>query len=188
LGILDLQRFGWALRVRWLWLGKTKPNKPWAAFPVSIHGKAQALFAAAITTEVGNRANTKFWTGLLECVPICIRRRSGSLAPLLNCRPIKVRVYPVSIYIYVTTSYAIHQTFHISPHGIKLGFHSPLPPTPQQPTTSCTAVGTCFHVVVLGRLILSRGRPPSSAPAPTKPLLLHGGPPLRCRSSLPTHL
>jgi hypothetical protein len=45
-----------------LWLGKTEPNKPWAAFPVIVHGNAQALFAAAVTTAVGNGANTKFWT------------------------------------------------------------------------------------------------------------------------------
>jgi len=62
LGILDLQRFGWALRVRWFWLSKTEPDKPWAAFPVIVHGNAQALFDAAVTTEVGNGANTKFWT------------------------------------------------------------------------------------------------------------------------------
>ena len=62
LGILDLQRFGWALRVRWLWLGKTEPDKPWTTFPVTVHGNAQALFDAAVTTVVGNGANTKFWT------------------------------------------------------------------------------------------------------------------------------
>jgi hypothetical protein len=31
LGILDLQRFRWALRVRWLWLGKIEPDRPWSA-------------------------------------------------------------------------------------------------------------------------------------------------------------
>ena len=62
LGILDLERFGLALRVHWLWLGKTEPDKPWAAFPVTVHGNAQALFEAVVTTEVGNGANTKFWT------------------------------------------------------------------------------------------------------------------------------
>ena len=62
LGILDLQKFGWALRVRWLWLSKTEPDKPWAAFPVIVHGNAQALFNVVVTMEVGNGANTKFWT------------------------------------------------------------------------------------------------------------------------------
>ena len=45
-----------------MWLGKTEPDKPWTTFPVTVHGNAQALFEAAITTEVGNGANTKFWT------------------------------------------------------------------------------------------------------------------------------
>ena len=62
LGILDLQKFGRALRVRWLWLSKTELDKPWAAFPVTIHGNAQALFALAMTSTVGNGAHTKFWT------------------------------------------------------------------------------------------------------------------------------
>lgn len=62
LGILDLQRFGWALRVRWLWLGKTEPERPWSTFPVPVHNCAQSLFATAILSEVGNGANTKFWT------------------------------------------------------------------------------------------------------------------------------
>lgn len=39
LGILDLQRFSWAHRVRWL-----------------------SLFATAIYSVVGDGANTKFWT------------------------------------------------------------------------------------------------------------------------------
>jgi hypothetical protein len=60
LGILDLQKFGWALRVRWLWLSKTEPDKLWAAFPVTIHGNAQALFALAVTTTVANGVHTKF--------------------------------------------------------------------------------------------------------------------------------
>ena len=62
LGILDLQYFGWALRVRWLWLEKTEPNKPWAAFPMSINKNAQALFSMALTTTVGSGSQTKFWT------------------------------------------------------------------------------------------------------------------------------
>lgn len=29
LGISDLKNLGWALRMRWLWLQKTEPNRPW---------------------------------------------------------------------------------------------------------------------------------------------------------------
>jgi len=34
LGISDLQNLGWALRLRWMWLQKTEPEKPWAFFPI----------------------------------------------------------------------------------------------------------------------------------------------------------
>jgi hypothetical protein len=29
LGISSLKEFGWALRMRWLWLAKTEPTRPW---------------------------------------------------------------------------------------------------------------------------------------------------------------
>jgi len=29
LGIPDLEILGWALRMRWLWLKKTQPDRPW---------------------------------------------------------------------------------------------------------------------------------------------------------------
>jgi hypothetical protein len=34
LGISDLQRLNWALRVRWLWMEKTDPSKSWADLPL----------------------------------------------------------------------------------------------------------------------------------------------------------
>lgn len=34
LGIHDIKTLGWALRMRWLWLAKTQPDKPWAEFPI----------------------------------------------------------------------------------------------------------------------------------------------------------
>jgi hypothetical protein len=34
LGISHLQQFGWALRMRWLWLQKTELDGPWAAFQI----------------------------------------------------------------------------------------------------------------------------------------------------------
>ena len=30
LGFLDLQLFGYALRMRWLWLSRTDDNRPWS--------------------------------------------------------------------------------------------------------------------------------------------------------------
>jgi len=62
LGISDLQKLGWALRLRWLWLQKTEPRKQWAFFPVHSSPQVKAFFAAAIILEVGNGKNTCFWT------------------------------------------------------------------------------------------------------------------------------
>jgi len=61
LGISDLQKLGWTLRLRWLWLQKTEPGKPWAFFPIHSSPQVKAFFAAAIISEVGNGKNTCFW-------------------------------------------------------------------------------------------------------------------------------
>ncbi|WVZ64648.1 hypothetical protein U9M48_014142 [Paspalum notatum var. saurae] len=63
LGVLDLERFGWALRIRWLWFQKTDPSRPWTGLKVAVPKKASALFEAAVDTVVGNGRDTKFWTG-----------------------------------------------------------------------------------------------------------------------------
>jgi len=62
LGISNLQHLGWALRMRWLWLQKTEPQKPWASFQIQVHPSVKALFSMAVTSEVGNGKNTLFWT------------------------------------------------------------------------------------------------------------------------------
>jgi len=36
LRISDLKHLGWALRMRWVWLKKTEPHRPWAALPIQI--------------------------------------------------------------------------------------------------------------------------------------------------------
>ena len=62
LGISQVQQLGWALRMRWLWLQKTEPNKPWAIFPIKLHHSVKSFFSVAIVSEVGNGRNTLFWT------------------------------------------------------------------------------------------------------------------------------
>jgi len=63
LGISDLQRIGWALRMRWLWLWlkKTKPDRPWSSFLVQVHS-CVSYFSMAVCTVVGNGSRTLFWT------------------------------------------------------------------------------------------------------------------------------
>lgn len=62
LGILYLERFEWALQMKWLWLQKIEPNKPWNAFNIQVPNTARALFELSVVTEVGDGATTKFWT------------------------------------------------------------------------------------------------------------------------------
>ena len=61
LGISDMKFLGWALRMRWVWLQKTEPHRPWANFPIQVPGQVQAFFRLAVVSEVGNGANTLFW-------------------------------------------------------------------------------------------------------------------------------
>jgi hypothetical protein len=61
LSISSLTKLGWALRMRWLWLEKMDPSRPWSTLPIQIPIKAQAFFLVAMQTEVGNGANTLFW-------------------------------------------------------------------------------------------------------------------------------
>jgi hypothetical protein len=47
--------------MRWLWLERTDPSRPWSTLPIQIPIKAQAFFSVAMQTEVVNGANTLFW-------------------------------------------------------------------------------------------------------------------------------
>lgn len=62
LGIHDLKSLCWALRMRWLWLRKTQPDKLWASFPIQVHESVRALFPIAMITNVGDGNGTLFWT------------------------------------------------------------------------------------------------------------------------------
>jgi hypothetical protein len=50
-----------ALRMRWLWLRKTDPDKPWSSLPMQISNKMKAFFYTALFTEIGNGSSTLFW-------------------------------------------------------------------------------------------------------------------------------
>ena len=61
LGILDLEILGWALRMRWLWLKKTQPDRPWAGLDVQVHPNSVAMFSTSVISIVGDGYKTLFW-------------------------------------------------------------------------------------------------------------------------------
>ena len=86
LGIHNLEIMGWALQMRWLWIEKTRPDRPWAGLEVPVHPNSVAMFAISVVTTVGNGRNTLFWTDrwLHGC---CLE----DLAPnVLSCVPPKI--------------------------------------------------------------------------------------------------
>jgi len=90
LGISNLQNLGYALKLIWLWLHKTEPNKAWAFFPIQAQAQVQAFFNMAVKTVVGNGKNTHFWKDrwlldqsleqalphLFSCITVRARKRS----------------------------------------------------------------------------------------------------------------
>jgi hypothetical protein len=62
LGVLDLQRFNNALRLRWLWQAKTGANKPWKGLLEQPSKADMALFASMTDVTVGNGMATTFWS------------------------------------------------------------------------------------------------------------------------------
>jgi hypothetical protein len=61
LGISDLKSLGWALCMRWVWLQKTEPHRPWANLPIQVPEQVRAVFAVAVYSEVGDGTKTLFW-------------------------------------------------------------------------------------------------------------------------------
>lgn len=61
LGIHNLEMMSWSLNLRWLWLKKTQPDRPWGKLDLPVHSYAAALFDISIHSLVGNGACTLFW-------------------------------------------------------------------------------------------------------------------------------
>lgn len=61
LGIHDLSTFARALRLRWLWLNWTDPNRPWAGTGTPCDDKDRCLFTAATVVTIGDGATAFFW-------------------------------------------------------------------------------------------------------------------------------
>jgi hypothetical protein len=94
-GIASLPELCWALRMRWLWLQKSDPRRPWSSLSIQVPSKARSFFSKVLISEVGNGINTMFWTDkwipdiaprLFSIVPKRITNRRTVQQALLNRR------------------------------------------------------------------------------------------------------
>jgi hypothetical protein len=60
LGIPDLRILGYALRLQWEWLRRTKPDFAWALLPSNQGRNISSMFSASVTIEVSDGASTRF--------------------------------------------------------------------------------------------------------------------------------
>lgn len=61
LGVLDLEMFSRALRLRWLWYEWKDHDRPWVGGAVPINEVDKQLFRACTLVKLGNGATAKFW-------------------------------------------------------------------------------------------------------------------------------
>ena len=60
LGILDLERFARALRLRWLWFQWCQKERAWNKLELPCDGRDRDLFAASMIVTIGDGKTTKF--------------------------------------------------------------------------------------------------------------------------------
>ena len=58
LGVLDLERFGRALRLRWLWQEWVDDSKPWSGSELPCTDVDRLLFNSSINITLGDGAKT----------------------------------------------------------------------------------------------------------------------------------
>jgi hypothetical protein len=61
LGVLDLEKFSRALRLRWLWFEWTDRDRPWVGTEVPCNEEDKQLFRASTKMTIGNGTTAKFW-------------------------------------------------------------------------------------------------------------------------------
>ena len=61
LGILNLEKFATALRLRWLWGAWTDPSKPWVNLGNPWDDKDKDIFVAATKVLIGDEIRASFW-------------------------------------------------------------------------------------------------------------------------------
>jgi len=62
LGIIDLEKFSRALRLRWLWYSWDDRARPWRGMELLVDKDDIALFNAATRVILGNGERAMFWT------------------------------------------------------------------------------------------------------------------------------
>ena len=60
LGILNLEKFATALRLRWLWYEWDNPPKTWVGMETPCNDNDRDIFAAATTIRIGDGGKAKF--------------------------------------------------------------------------------------------------------------------------------
>lgn len=65
LGILDLERFAWALRLRWLWFQRRQRERAWNRLDLPNDTRDRDLFAASTVVTIGDGKLAMFWTSSL---------------------------------------------------------------------------------------------------------------------------
>jgi len=61
LGVPDLEKFGRALRLRWLWQEWVDESKPWAGSQLPCNEADRLLFDLSTMVTIGDGAKTRFW-------------------------------------------------------------------------------------------------------------------------------
>jgi hypothetical protein len=61
-GIIELETFSRALRLRWLWYYWDDRNRPWKNFELPVDNVDISLFNTATLVEIGNGEKASFWT------------------------------------------------------------------------------------------------------------------------------
>jgi hypothetical protein len=98
LGVLNLEKLGWALKIRWLWAQKTDRPRPWDGFHLEAPRNAKALSNRSVISIVGNGERTMFWKdrwlngkgiaeiapNLLQIIPRRVANRRTVAAALNN--------------------------------------------------------------------------------------------------------
>ena len=61
LGIIDLHKHGIAPRLRWEWLRRTDPSRPWQGLNLTADKQVALAFRSLVQWRVGNGEHALFW-------------------------------------------------------------------------------------------------------------------------------